>query len=143
MQKIRIALADNHDKVREMWQYILSTDASFEIVALCCNGLEAVEAAAVYRPDIFLMDINMEEMNGIEATGIISKNHPSIRIIGMSVHAEASYVKGMLEAGARGYLTKTTAYAEVISAIKTVYEGEQYICTEARNEITVFAIAKI
>ena len=73
---IKIALADDHPQVREIWNFILSRNADFEVVAKCCNGQEAINAASTHNPDIFLMDINMEPVNGIDATEIIKRVLP-------------------------------------------------------------------
>lgn len=139
---IRIALADDHNQVREIWHLILSANSAFEVVAKCRNGEEAVIAAAVYAPDIFLMDINMQPLNGIEATAHITKHHPAIKIIGMSMHMEPVYVKRMLEAGAAGYVTKNSSYEEVFKAIQLVNAGRQYICTEIENKVPGLLVAE-
>ena len=130
---IRIALADDHEKVREIWNLILSAHPAFEVVVTCCNGQEAIEAASMYAPDLFIMDINMQPVNGIEATGIITKLHPDIKVIGLSIHPEAVYMTRMLAAGAHGYVTKNSAYEEVIEAILQVNAGQHYICREVQQ----------
>ncbi|MEP6750005.1 MAG: response regulator transcription factor [Bacteroidota bacterium] len=130
---IKIALVDDHHQVRETWQFILSTNKAFEVVAKCRNGQEAIEAARNFSPDVFLMDINMEPINGIEATETITRLYPNIKIVAMSIHMEAIYVKRMLQAGASAYVTKNSPYQEVFEAIMHVYEGRQYICNEAQR----------
>jgi DNA-binding NarL/FixJ family response regulator len=135
---IKIALADDHHQVRETWHFILSTNKAFEVVAKCSNGQEAIEAAGTFSPDIFLMDINMDHINGIEATETITRLHPAIKIIAMSIHIEAVYVKRMLQAGAMGYVTKNSSYEEVFDAIMQVYEGRQYICNEVQRKFPVY-----
>jgi two-component system invasion response regulator UvrY len=134
---IRIALADDHHQVRETWYYVLSTNKDFEVVAKCRNGEEAIYAASAYSPDIFLVDINMEPVNGIAATEIITRQCPGVKVIGMSIHLDSIYVKRMLDAGARGYVTKNSSYHEVFDAIIKVHAGEQYLCTEVRKEMPV------
>ncbi len=135
---IRIALADDHHQVRETWHFILSTNKNFEVVAKCKNGREAIEAAGIFLPDVFLMDINMEPVNGIEATEAITGLYPRIKIIAMSIHIEAIYVKRMLQAGAVAYVTKNSTYQEVFDAITQVYEGNQYICSEVQRKFPVY-----
>jgi DNA-binding NarL/FixJ family response regulator len=130
---IRIALADNYPRIREIWHFILSAKTNFEVVAKCCNGQEAIAAAPVYSPDLFIMDINMHPVNGIEATGIITGLYPDIKVIGMSIHFDAVYVKRMLAAGAHGYVTKNSSYEEVINAIMQVHAGNYYICDEVQK----------
>jgi len=135
---IKIALADDHHQVRETWYFILSTNKAFEVVAKCSNGREAIEAAGAFSPDIFLMDINMDHVNGIEATEAITRLYPGVKIIAMSIHIEAIYVKRMLQAGALGYVTKNSPYEEVFDAILQVYEGRQYICNEVQKRFPVY-----
>lgn len=130
---IKLALADDHRQVRETWHLILSTNPAFEVVAKCCNGLAAIAAAGEYLPDVFLMDINMKPVNGIEATETITRLYPSVKIIGMSIHVEAVYVRRMLKAGAVAYVTKNSSYEEVFDAIMQVHEGRQYICDEVQK----------
>jgi len=130
---IKLALADDHHQVRETWHLILSTNPAFEVVAKCCNGQEAIAAAGEYLPDVFLMDINMKPVNGIEATETITRLYPSVKIIGMSIHVEAIYVRRMLKAGAVAYVTKNSSYEEVFNAIMQVHEGRQYICDEVQK----------
>lgn len=127
---IKIAIADDHQQVRETWDFILSTNTSFQVVATCRNGHEAVSIAGTHSPDIFLMDINMDNMNGIEATEVISRQYPAIRIVGMSIHLEPVYVRRMLQAGACAYVTKNSSYQEVFEAIEKAHAGQQYLCKE-------------
>jgi len=134
---IRLALADDHHQVRETWHLILSTNPAFDVVAKCCNGEEAIAVAGEYLPDVFLMDINMKPVNGIEATEAISRLYPTVRIIGMSIHVEAIYVRRMLKAGAVAYVTKNSSYEEVFDAIVQVHEGRQYICDEVQKKFPV------
>jgi DNA-binding NarL/FixJ family response regulator len=135
---IKIALADDHHQVRETWYFVLSTNKAFEVVAKCRNGKEAIDAAATHSPDVFLMDINMEPVNGIEATEAITQLYPSIKIIAMSIHADAVYVKRMLKAGALAYVTKNSPYQEVFDAIVQVHSGRQYICSEVQRNLPVY-----
>lgn len=135
---IKICLADDHHQVRETWHFILSTNESFEVLAACTNGHEAIEAAGKFLPDVFLMDINMDPVNGIEATETITRLYPSIKIIAMSIHVEAVYVRRMLKAGAVAYVTKNSPYEEVFDAIVQVYKGHHYICEEVQKKSPAF-----
>jgi len=132
---IRIALADDHKQIRDIWNLILSANPAFEVICKCRNGQEAIDAASSHTPDIFLMDINMQPVSGIEATAAITKKHPHIKIICMSIHKDIIYVKNMLEAGAHGYVTKNSSYEEVFEAILEVYAGRQYICREVKENM--------
>jgi len=103
------------------------------VIAQCANGQEAIEAAGQLQPDIILMDIHMQPVGGIEATRTIRSVHPDIKIIGVSVQAERSYVNEMLRSGANGYVTKNSSSTEMISAIDQVMAGHVYLCEEIRH----------
>jgi two-component system, NarL family, invasion response regulator UvrY len=127
---IRVVIADDHSRVRQAWVFILSRNSEIEIVAECSNGVEAVEAVKNHQPDIVLMDINMHPMNGLEATKIITEDYPATRVIAMSVHADITYVRGMIKMGAIGYVTKNSSGTEMMKAIHLALQGQKYICTE-------------
>lgn len=133
--KISIVLTDDHQMVRETWKLLLETDLRFTVVAQCSSGAEAIDAAVSLKPDIMLMDINMHPMNGFEATAEILKRNPEIRIIGVSVNNQPSYVQNMLQSGAKGYVTKNSSRDEMIQAILQVYNGNTYICEEIKKKM--------
>src|SRR5947207_1606270 len=127
---IKLVIADDHNRVRQAWVFILSRNQDLKILAECRNGEEAIVAVKKYCPDVVLMDINMEPMNGIQATSIISKTCQKTKVIGMSVHAEVGYVNKMLKAGAIGYVTKNSSSEEMTRAINLAAKGQTYICKE-------------
>jgi len=139
MKKITILLADDHQLIRDSWKYILETDCRFAVVATASTGNEAIELSKSLRPDIVLMDVNMGEMNGFEATLQIRKGSPGSKIIGVSMHTMPAYVKKMLKSGASGYVTKNSSREELINAIIKVYEqtgiSGPYTMPEYRKEI--------
>ncbi|NCT73895.1 MAG: response regulator transcription factor [Chitinophagaceae bacterium] len=135
MQKqIRIILVDDHQVVRDSWKFLLDRDDRFTIIGQCTNGAEAIEQAGILRPDVMLMDINMTPINGFEATKAIIEQSPEIKIIGVSANNHPSYAHKILELGARGFVTKSSPFDELMSAIVQVYNGEEYVCREIRNE---------
>ncbi|HYE53284.1 MAG TPA: response regulator transcription factor [Chitinophagaceae bacterium] len=127
---IKIIIADDHVRVRQAWALILSTYPGIEVLAQCGDGSEVVEAVRLHAPDVVLMDINMEPVNGIEATRVIARSNPSIRVIGVSVHADSYHVSKMMKAGACGYVTKNSSGDEMFAAIHQVMQGQKYICSE-------------
>ncbi len=129
---IKILIADDHQLFREGLVTLLSDDPNIEVVGEVEDGKQAVDHAKKLAPDILIMDIGMPLVNGIEATGILKKELPDLKVIGLTMHAEKNFVKGMLEAGAYGYLFKNCAYDELILAINTVHSGNKYLS----NEIT-------
>jgi two-component system invasion response regulator UvrY len=132
---IKIILVDDHDLIRESLKTLLEKDGRFTIIAQCKNGNDAVEQAKNLLPDIIIMDINMTPVNGFEATEKIINDYPSIKIIGISINNNPKYASKMIALGAKGFVTKTSAFAELKSAIQKVYDGENYICQEIRKKL--------
>lgn len=125
--RVKILLADDHTIVRQGLKLILAAHADVEVVGEAANGREAVELAAQLRPDIVLMDVQMPELNGIEATKKMVAANPRIRILVLSMHKEAVYVREILKAGARGYILKDAIDTELLNAIRSVAKGDGYI----------------
>ena len=134
-EQIRIIIADDHQQIRETWKLLLEQDKRFTVVAQCSNGAEAIEAAKNFVPHVILMDINMSPVNGFEATRKIRSQTPTVKIIGMSVNNQPSYVRNMFKLGAKGYVTKNSSKEEMAKAIIHVYNGGQYICEEVKNRM--------
>lgn len=127
---IKILIADDHQLFREGLVNLLSDNSEIEVVGEVEDGEKAIEQAKKLEPDVLIMDIGMPVINGIEATGILKKELPKLKVIGLTMHAEKHFIKGMLEAGASGYLFKNCAYDELIMAIKTVNAGNKYMNSE-------------
>ena len=124
---IKILLADDHTIVRQGLKLILSSQPDLEVVGEAANGKEAVEQAQKLRPDIVLLDVAMPELNGIEATRRMMEENPRLRILVLSMHKEAVYVREILKAGARGYLLKDVIDTELLNAVRSVARGDGYI----------------
>jgi two-component system response regulator NreC len=124
---IRVIIADDHQLFREGLVNLLSESKNIEIVAEAENGKEAIIKARELNPDIVIMDIGMPVLNGVEATGKLLKESPDMKVIALSMHSDKQYIKGMLEAGASGYLFKNCTYNELIEAINTVFAGKKYL----------------
>ncbi len=121
---IRILLVEDHKIVREGTRQLLEQDADMEIIGEAADGLEAVRLAAELNPDVVVMDVRLPNLNGIEATRAIAARLPQTRILILSAYDDDSYVYPLLEAGANGYLLKTTSGAELTHAIRLVRGGE-------------------
>ena len=107
---------------------LLRVEPDIEIIGEASNGQSAVNLIRELRPDVVLMDISMPGMDGIEATRIIHKEIPEVRIIGLSMFQEGTQQAAMLEAGAATYLTKTGPAEELIEAIRTCIHDSEMIC---------------
>jgi two-component system response regulator NreC len=125
--RIKILLADDHTIVRQGLKLILSAHEDLEVVGEAANGREAVLLADRLRPDIVLMDLQMPELNGIEAAKKMLADNSRIRILVLSMHKESVYVREILKAGARGYILKDAIDTELLDAIRSVARGDGYI----------------
>lgn len=124
---IRVLLADDHTIVRQGLKLILAAQPDFEVVGEAANGREAAELAEKLKPDIVLMDVQMPDLNGIEATRRMVAANSRIRVLVLSMHKEALYVREVLKAGARGYILKDAIDTELLSAMRSVARGDGYI----------------
>ncbi len=139
---IKIVIADDHQLFREGITKLLSNTAEIEVVAQADNGEEAVIKVKEYCPDLILMDIGMPILNGIEATRIIANEHPDVKILALSMHADKEYIKDMLDAGAAGYVLKNCTYTQLIGGIKTVVAGKKYLSEEVTEIVLQDYLAK-
>jgi DNA-binding NarL/FixJ family response regulator len=130
MKKHTLILADDHRIVHHGISQALQKEEKFVVLAEADNGKEAVSLALELNPDLVLMDISMPDLNGMEATRRILAGNPAIRVMGLSMHTEKIYVKGMLDAGASGYILKSCSYNELVTALETVLAGNIYLSPE-------------
>jgi DNA-binding NarL/FixJ family response regulator len=126
-KKIRVLLADDHAVVRRGFRMILDSQADLEVVGEVANGREAVASAEELQPDVIVMDVTMPELNGIEATRRIAEVAPRARVLALSMHKDAVYVREILRAGARGYLLKDSEEGDLIAAVRSVARGEGFL----------------
>jgi len=124
---IRILLADDHALVRHGFRMILAAQPDMEIAGEAGNGREAIDLAQKLKPDVVVMDVTMPELNGIEATRRLIELSPRTRVLALSMHKDNVYVREILRAGARGYLLKDSADADLLAAVRAVAKGEGYL----------------
>jgi len=120
-------LADDHTIVRQGLKLILSAHPDLAVAGEAANGREAVEMAQKLKPDIVLMDVAMPELNGIEATRRMVEANSRLKVLVLSMHKEAVYVREILKAGARGYILKDAIDTELLNAVRSVAKGDGYI----------------
>lgn len=125
-QPVRLLLADDHELVRAGIRARLEGVAPLEIVGEATDGRQALQMAEALKPDILLMDISMPEMNGLQATAEIRRRFPQINVLILSIYDNPEYVRGVMQAGARGYLLKDISAKEMINAILAVANGGYY-----------------
>jgi two-component system, NarL family, response regulator NreC len=124
---IRIVLADDHAVVRAGLKAVLGTARDMLVVGEASNGLEAVALAERLNPDVIVMDLSMDQMDGSTATKEIVAKGLSPRVLVLTMHAEEEYLIAVLEAGAAGYLVKSAADRELVDAVRTVARGDLFV----------------
>ena len=124
---IKVMLVDDHEMVRLGVSSYLSMQDDIEVVAEAENGRIGYEKALEYKPDVILMDLVMDEMDGIEATKLILKDWPEAKIIIVTSFIDDEKVYPAIEAGAAGYLLKTSSASEIADAIRSTYRGERVL----------------
>jgi DNA-binding NarL/FixJ family response regulator len=122
---MRILIADDHDVVREGLRDLLASQPGWEVCAEGRNGIEAVELARRLGPDVAVLDVSMPLLDGLEATRRICQSQPGTEVLLFTVHASEELAAQALEAGARGYLLKSHAVAELIAAIEAAARHTQ------------------
>jgi len=120
---IRILLADDHPVVRDGLAAMLATQPDFEVIGEAGNGAEALAEAARLRPDVVLMDLEMPELDGIEAIRRLRAADPSVQVVVLTAFDTDERIVGAIQAGAQGYLLKGAPRAEIFAAIRTVSAG--------------------
>ena len=126
---VRIIIADDHKIMRDGLRNMLDKETGMEVVAEAKNGREALRLAEQLRPDILVMDISMDDLNGIDATRALVAKGLGTKVIGLSMHADKRFVAGMFEAGAMAYLLKDCSYDELLQAVRQVLAGRTYLCS--------------
>ncbi len=121
--KIRILIADDHPMMLTGIKTVLSSRKHLEIVGEASNSEDAILQTKKLAPDIVLMDISMPVMNGMEATVVLGKQAPDVKVILLTMHTEQAYVAQFIKSGAHGYVVKSGSPDELLTAIEAVYGG--------------------
>lgn len=132
---IRILIADDHGVVAEGLRMIIEAQPGMVVLACLQDSTEAVRQTKALRPDVVIIDHGMPELNGTEAAELIVRSCPDTRIIILSMHSNQVHVVRALQAGALGYVVKRSAAAEVVAAVRSVYEGKRYVSIELMGKV--------
>lgn len=138
-KNIRVLLADDHTVVRMGIATVLNYSEGFVVAGEADNGLEAVKLARELKPDVVLMDLQMPELGGAEATAKIRAENPDVKILVMTSFATSVELKRAMDAGASGALDKSSSCPQIIAAIRDVAEGRHVISDEIRNSLNSFS----
>ncbi len=124
---IRVLLVDDHIVLRDGLKSLLTQESDIEVIGDVGDGREAISAVESLRPDVILTDISMPGLNGIESVRMLRHEHPTLKIIILSMHSGQEYVLQSLQAGANGYVVKQADASEVLAAIRSVMAGGAYL----------------
>jgi DNA-binding NarL/FixJ family response regulator len=138
--KVRVLLVDDHPVVRTGMRFVLEQDGQIAVIGEASRGREAAYLATELRPDIVLMDINLPDISGLDATRLIKSANPEIRVLVVSLHKEPEYVIGMLEAGADGYLVKQCEPEELRGGVIQAHAGERVLHQSVLHAVITKAI---
>ncbi|MBN1396961.1 MAG: response regulator transcription factor [Bacteroidetes bacterium] len=141
MNKIRILLADDHPMVRSGLIKLLEPFKEFVIIGEASDGEEAVAMTRKLEPDVLVIDLSMPKLSGIEATKIICKNYPSVKVLVLTMYDNEEYVYQILKSGAGGYLLKNSGRDELAAAIRAVAQGGRFFSARV-SEIMAEAYLK-
>jgi DNA-binding NarL/FixJ family response regulator len=133
--KLRVVLVDDHELMRQGLRSILEREEEVEVVGEAANGREALELARTLAPDVVIMDVAMQDLNGIETTRRIRAECSRVKVLALSSHSDARYVTAMLDAGASGYVLKANAYDDLRRALDAVRRGRSYLCADVTDAV--------
>lgn len=139
---IRVLVADDHESFRRGLRALLASVPGLELVGEAASGAEAVASAAELQPDVVVMDLNMENVDGITATRQIVGTSPHIAVLVLTMYEDDDQVFGALKAGARGYLLKGADRAELVRAIRSVASGEAIFGSAVARRLVAFFAAR-
>lgn len=125
---IRIIIADDHELLRDAYRNVIRKEAGMELVADAVNGEQLVQLVGRHLPDIVITDIMMPVKSGVEATRIITRDYPQVSVIAFSFFHHDHFIIDMLQAGVKGYLSKSATKKEIVEAIITVHHNQSYFC---------------
>jgi DNA-binding NarL/FixJ family response regulator len=135
MESLKLLVADDHEIVRKGVRCLLEAQPGWQVMAEASNGREAVEQAKWLKPDVAILDIGMPSLNGLEAARQILKNDPHIKIVILTMHDSDSLVREVLKMGARGYVSKTDAMRDLVTAINAVRSGDTFFTAKVAEVV--------
>jgi DNA-binding NarL/FixJ family response regulator len=139
LKVIRVLAVDDHPLLREGIAALVNAESDMKLIAEASNGEEAIKQFRANRPDITLMDLQMPNMNGVDAIGRIQKEFPNARIIVLTTYTGDAQVLRALKAGARGYILKGHVHRELLEIIRSVHRGQKRIPPEIAAELAEHA----
>jgi len=133
--RLRVLLAEDHEMVREGIKALVNAQPDMEVVGEAASGRLAVQLAQELHPDGVVMDISMPEMNGLKATARLKELCPRVRVLALTRHADAGFIRQLFSAGATGYVLKQSASAELVRAIRAVASGGSFLDPQITGKV--------
>lgn len=143
MSEVKIIIVDDHKMIRGAWKQLIELRNNMKVIGEAENGKVAVQLTKKLKPDIVLMDLNMPEMNGVDATKMIKAKMPWVKVIALTVQTEFAFIKSMIRHGAEGFITKNSDKEELYEAIERVMDGGTFICKEVNDILVRTTISKV
>jgi DNA-binding NarL/FixJ family response regulator len=135
MESLKLLVADDHEIVRKGVRCLLEAQPGWQVMAEASNGREAVEQAKRLKPDVAILDIGMPSLNGLEAARQMLKNDPHIKIVMLTMHDSDNLIREVLRVGARGYVSKTDAVRDLVTAINAVRSGDTFFTAKVAEVV--------
>jgi NarL family two-component system response regulator LiaR len=126
MKKIKVLIADDHAIVRNGLRALFLSTQDFTVTGEAADGETAIQMASDHLPDVAILDISMPKLDGIEATRIIKKEHPEIKVVILTIHDDEAYAYQIIRAGANGYILKNAERKEILTGVRAVAAGERF-----------------
>jgi DNA-binding NarL/FixJ family response regulator len=139
---LRILLADDHDLTRSGLRYLLERHEGWTVCGEASNGRMAVEMVGQLKPDFAILDMSMPELNGLEATRQILKNHPQIKILIYTMHETEKIIVEVLEAGALGVVLKSDAGENMVAAVESISKGRKFFTSRVAETVVEAYLSK-
>lgn len=135
VKPITVVLADDHPLVQDGIRTRFEEIDDIHVIGVANNGQELLDQAEALNPDIIIADISMPIINGLEATRKLSQSHPHIKVLILTMHDNKEYMQNAIDSGAKGYILKDQPAAEMIEAVRAIYNGKEHFCSSASDVV--------
>jgi two-component system response regulator NreC len=134
-KSIRVLLVDDHQVLRDGLRLLMESEPDMVVIGEAADGQQALESAKNLRPDVVVMDLSLPDISGIEVTRQVTKNYPDMKVLVLSMHSKKEFVINAIEAGAAGYVPKSSTHESLLDAIRTIQSGQRYLHPMAANAL--------
>ena len=137
MKRFSVVIVEDHQLLRELLIDLLGRNEKYNVIGQSASCKEAMEVVGVLKPEIVLLDLNLPDGSGLEIIPVIRKISKNSKIVVLSMHVHPAYAQKAIRFGADGYITKNSSHQEILTAIDEVINGDQYICSEIKTELSL------